>query len=285
MTERFLDVLVQNTCKLEGSLTSSTSKMEQRLATAVERLGVLRVNPGDVDGVHSVRGSTTSISDSVANVHIDRVDNVHIDRVDMASISTASINATTSRNPSPTDVIEYDYAGDDVAENVILLEEYNVHTWARVGEMARLHPIAAPYQFRGKLSVSEVFEMWFTGDLTLGTPPLKCLRSWDVAAGHESYYHKAKSVCNTIVWHARRNSAIPQRTRLRDLSFPQRTRICVVGVDAILMAHNDYMHAKARAEGTKFVPFAPKRSTNMSFVTMHKYLHNAAWKDRRVSSK
>ena len=56
MTERFLDVLVQNTCKLEGSLTSSTSKMEQRLATAVERLGVLRVNPGDVDGVHSVRG-------------------------------------------------------------------------------------------------------------------------------------------------------------------------------------------------------------------------------------
>jgi hypothetical protein len=285
MTERFLDVLVQNTCKLEGSLTSSTSKMEQRLATAVERLGVLRVNPVDLDGVHSVRGSTTSIIDPVDNVHIDRVDNVHIDRVDMASISTASINATTSRNPSPTDVIEYDYAGDDVAENVILLEEYNVHTWARVGEMARLHPIAAPYQFRGKLSVSEVFEMWFTGDLTMGTPPLKCLRSWDVAAGHESYYHKAKSVCNTIVWHARRNSAIPQRTRLRDLSFPQRTRICVVGVDAILMAHNDYMHAKARAEGAKFVPFAPKRSTNMSFETMHKYLHNAAWKNRRVCSK
>jgi hypothetical protein len=288
MSERFVDALVQNSSKLEGSLTSSTTKMEQRLAIAVERLGVVRVNAVDkINGVHpSILGTV-----DMDRVEIDRVDMVRaeINRVDDASRATESINTTASIRPLVAEVVdapvEYDYAGDDVAENNILLEQYNVHTWARHGEIGRLHPIAEAYQFRAKLSVSEVFEMWFTGDLTKGTPPLKCLRSWDVAIGHESYYHKAKSVCNTIVWHARRNSAIPQRTRLRDLSFAQRTRILTVGVDAILMAHNDYMHAKAKAEGNKFVPFAPKRSTNMSFVTMHKYLHNAAWKDRRDNKK
>ena len=44
MSERFVDALVPNSSKLEGSLTSSTTKMEQRLAIAVERLGVVRVN-------------------------------------------------------------------------------------------------------------------------------------------------------------------------------------------------------------------------------------------------
>jgi len=269
--DRFVDIMMSNSSKLEEVFSESTTKMENRLATAIERVGV-----GQELTVNGLSKSTASTASTVLPVP-------SVPSTPSIMVGTLAHNVV---DIAVAPEAEYDYVGDDKAENDGLLNRYCVHSWARPGEQERLHPIplqphTGAYQFPSKVAVGIMFERWHMADEVNGLPPLKCLRSWDVVKGLESYYHKAKSVCNAVVFHARANGCIPPKKRVSDLSFEQRSRLCTVGVDAILMAHNDYNLAKLRSkrEEHKFVPFRPRNSVNMSYVTMHKYLHNAKWKE------
>ncbi len=116
-------------------------------------------------------------------------------------------------------------------------------------------------------------------------PPFKCLRSWDVKENRDVDFHKAKSVVETIISHARDLGVMDGRARIRDVSFEDRTRICRAGVGVIIKKHDEFLKEardEALAEGrsnVRYVPFVPKKTTNLAYTTMHKYLHNA-WRKK-----
>ena len=130
-------------------------------------------------------------------------------------------------------------------------------------------------EFKGGVCVGNLFESWFTGNSVHNSPPLKCLRAFDVLKEHESNLHKARAVITQVVDRARACGALPPKTRVSTLTLEQRARICKSGVDEIFRVHNVVLREKALEEGKPYKPCRPKSTTDMAYTTLHKYLHKS----------
>jgi hypothetical protein len=173
-------------------------------------------------------------------------------------------------------VAEFDYFIDDRQENDDLIDRYAVHSWAREGDkVPHLHLFPTAVEFKGGVSVGNLFESWFTGNTVTNIPPLKCLRSFDVVKEHENNLTKARAVIAQVVARATACGEVPPRTRLSSLTLERRGRICKRGVDEIFRVHNDVLRAKAVEEGKAFKACRPKSTTDMAYTTLHKYLHKS----------
>jgi len=174
------------------------------------------------------------------------------------------------------DEAEYDYVIDERLENEELLGRYAVHPWAREGDkVTHLHLFPTAVEFKGGVSVGNLFESWFTGSSLNDTPPLKCLRAFDVLKEHENNLTKARTTISQVVDRARACGELPPKTRVSSLTLEQRARICKRGVDEIFRVHNEVLREKAMEEGKPFKPCRPKSTTDMAYTTLYKYLHKS----------
>jgi hypothetical protein len=171
---------------------------------------------------------------------------------------------------------DFDYVVDDNLENEELQGRYAVHPWAREGEkVTHLHLFPSAIEFKGGVSVGNLFESWFTGNSVDNIPPLKCLRAFDVIKEHENNLHKARAVISQVVDRARACVELPPKTRVSSLTLERRARICKRGVDEIFRVHNVVLREKALEEGKPYKACRPKSTTDMAYTTLYKYLHKS----------
>jgi hypothetical protein len=254
--------------KLTSSIQSTVATLEERVVQHVEE----RVEAA-LDRF--------AVSHTMAEVACDRERPPGMEgSIDLSAINQPAIDLPAIDHPVIDEVLmeeaEYDYLIDDRLENDELLGRYAVHPWARDGDkVTHLHLFHTAVEFKGGVCVGNLFESWFTGNSINNTPPLKCLRAFDVLKEHENNLTKARTVIAQVVDRARACGELPAKTRVSSLTLEQRARICKRGVDEIFRVHNVILREKALEEGKPYKPCRPKSTTDMSYTTLYKYLHKS----------
>ena len=265
--------LQQISTEVQSSICAKTTAMEARMMAAMDALDSRRERSTvDPSSISTVVPSTRSTVDAIDRGSIGEIDNI----VDPALDAILDIQ-----------VEEVDYESFDREDVRDLQAQFCTHLWANPGDIARMHPVPEAYEFpKGeKMTVADLFEWWHVGIPSTIVPPFKCLRSWDVMEKRDVDFHKAKSVVETIIKHARDVGVLDRRVRIRDLSFEERTRTCRAGVEVIIKKHDEFLKEacdEALTDGrttVRYVPFIPRKTTNLAYTTMHKYLHNA-WRKK-----
>jgi hypothetical protein len=219
---------------------------------------------------------------------VDEIDRGSVGEIDRGSIGEIDNIVDPALDAIlDIEVEEVDYESFDREDVRDLQAQFCTHLWANPGDIARMHPVPEAYEFpKGeKMTVADLFEWWQVGMPSTIVSPFKCLRSWDIKDKHDVDFQKAKSVEETTITHARDLGVLDRRVRIRDLSFEERTRICRAGVEVIIKKHDEFLKEacdEALADGrtnVRYVPFIPKKTTNLAYTTMHKYLHNA-WRKK-----